>query len=101
MTGASPSGRSYLHYKVLLEKEPSYLQVIHGVSSMALSHGIILNRWQKTFTTLIEKDDEPRIHRMRTIHIIETVLQLLTKKVYAQRMIFNAEGKQLIGGRKK
>ena len=42
---------------------------------------------------------------MSTIHIIEADLQFLTKKVYAQRMMHNAKGKQLItdeqyGGRK-
>ena len=46
-------------------------------------HGIILTRWEKTITTLTEKDvGRPRIHRMRALHIIEVEVQLIAKLSY-------------------
>ena len=106
LTGASPSGRSYSHYKVLLVHAPKKLQLLHKIFTLSLDFGIILHRWQKTVTSLIEKDTgRPRIHRMRTIHIIEAELQFITKIVYANRLMKQAEKNQLItdeqyGGRK-
>ena len=106
MTGTSPSGRSYSHYKVLLVHEKKKLQLLHRLFSLALEYGVILHRWKKTVTSLIEKDEgRPRIHRMRSIHIIEAELQFVTKIVYANRMMKTAEKHQLVtdeqyGGRK-
>ena len=52
---SSPSGRHYGPYKVLFNQDERYLKIIHGVLQLALTHSIILNRWKKTITTLLEK----------------------------------------------
>ena len=52
---SSPSGRHYGHYKTLLDNDERYLQIIHGILELALTHGIVLDRWKNTVTALIEK----------------------------------------------
>ena len=90
-----------------MESEASFiLEHIHGLFSLALQHNIVLEIWSTTITTLIMKDDEPRIHRLRTLHIVEAELQFISKKTYAQRMMKKAEGGNLLtdeqyGGRKQ
>ena len=106
-TSTSPSGRGYNHYKVLVMEEAwDELHVIHGILELARKHGIILNRWKKTVTTLMEKDaGRPKIHRMRAIHIIEAEVQFLTKLFYCKKLMHKAEAMNAItdqqyGGRK-
>ena len=105
-TSASPSGRTYSHYKALLSEVPRILKYIHGLFSLALQHKVVLQRWSTTITTLILKDSTPQIHRMRTIHIVEAELQFISKITYAQRMMSKAEKEKILtdeqyGGRKQ
>ena len=59
---------------------------------IAFSHGVMLNRYKKTITTLICKGKgRPRIHRLRPIHIIEAELQAIAKSQWDQRLIKKAE----------
>ena len=103
---SSASGRHYRHYKVLYHQDQKYLEVIHGILITALRNNIILDRWKKTITALIEKKTgTPFIHKFRAIHIVERGLQFLSKYFYACKMIHNAESHGLIsdeqyGGRK-
>ena len=54
-TSCSPSGRHYGHYKSLLLGNMSILYTIYDIFTTALEAGIVLDRWSKTVTTLIEK----------------------------------------------
>ena len=107
VTASSPSGRSYSHYKALLQGPPYLLRTIHSLLELCLQHGIILKRWRKTVTTLIEKDEgRPKVHRMKAIHIIESEVQFIAKSFYILRMMKLAEKHKLIsdeqyGGRNK
>ena len=90
-SSCSPSGRTYSHYKTLVDK-PAILRTIHRLFSLALDNDIILNRWSQTITTLIPKDEGPiYVHRLRAIHVVEAELQFFSKLVYAKRMIPLAE----------
>ena len=63
-TSSSPSGRHYGHYKILYSMHPNYLRVIHGTLQLAINKCIILDRWKKTVTTLLEKKEgNPFIHK--------------------------------------
>jgi len=96
-TASSPSGRSYSHYKALLQGPPYLLRTIHSIVELCLQHGIILRRWRKTVTTLIEKDTgSPKVHRMRAIHIIESEVQFLAKTFYILKMMRLAEKSNVI-----
>ena len=104
-SSCSPSGRTYSHYKTLLEK-PEFLTTIHRIFSLALEHDIILKRWTQTITTLIPKDEGPiYVHRLRAIHVVEAELQFFSKITYAKKMVQVAEAANAItdeqyGGRK-
>ena len=96
-TSCSPSGRTYAHYKTLLRLNQNILHDIFNIFSLSLSKGVVLDRWCTTVTTLIEKNPgQPRIHRMRAIHIVEAELQFYSKSIYIQRMMKNAEVKNVI-----
>ena len=91
-TACSPSGRHYGHYKALQMGNVSILYTIYDIFQTSLNAGIILDRWSKTVTTLIEKKKGlPYLHKFRTIHIVEAELQFFTKVIYARRMMSHAE----------
>lgn len=56
---SSPSGRHYGHYKTILDNNEEILKIIHGVLEITLQTNIILSRWKKTVTALIEKKVAP------------------------------------------
>ena len=103
---SSPSGRHYGHYKIMFTLNEKYLRTIHGILDIALRHSLVLARWTKTVTTLMEKKPgRPMIHKFRAIHIVEGDLQFIAKFFYAHKMIRYAEKHGLIsdeqyGGRK-
>ena len=105
-TSSSPSGRHYGHYKSLLQSAPSILRGIYDLMCLALSYGIVLDRWKTTITTLICKDDnKPYIHRLRPLHIVEAELQFFSKNQWSHKLIGQAEHLKNIspsqyGGRK-
>ena len=104
-SSCSPSGRNYSHYKTLVDDE-KILRALHTIFEIALDNDIVLNRWAKTVTTLIPKDQGPiLVHRLRAIHVVEAELQFFSKIVYAKKMVNFAEKNTLItdeqyGGRK-
>ena len=96
-TGTSPSGRHYGHYKALMQGDKEFLEVIHAIIEISLQHNIILRRWRRTTTTLIEKETGiPFVHRMRAIHIIEAEVQFLAKNFYITKLMKNAEATNLV-----
>jgi len=105
-TSCSPSGRTYSHYKALLLHQKKILKDIFHIMDMSITYSVVLDRWKRVTTTLLLKDTgQPKIHRMRTMHIIEAELQFVSKHIYVQGMMSNAEKHKLItdeqyGGRK-
>ena len=105
-TSASPSNRHYGHYKALLMSAPSVLRGIFDLLCISLTNGIVLDRWQKTVTTVIPKDGiTPKIHRLRPLHIIEVELQFISKNIWSKKLMSSAESHMQItdaqfGGRK-
>ena len=96
-TSSSPSGRHYGHFKSLLQTEKRYMQAIHSILCISVDHDIILGRWKPTLSTLIEKlNGKPYIHKYRTIHIIESDVQFLSKQIYVLGMMKLADGMGLI-----
>ena len=80
------------------EEEKTYLlRTITTVINCAFSKGITLERWCKVHNVLLEKDpNDPKLHRLRIIHIIEADYNLATKIHWARRLMSNAErGKAL------
>ena len=97
-TSASPSGRHYGHYKVLLTDLKGVFHDIYRIMNLCIKHGIILERYKKTVTTLIckEKNKKPLIHRLRPLHLIEIELQAISKSQWAKQLLKNAERHNLV-----
>ena len=96
-TSSSPSGRHYGHFKALLQTDEKYMSAIHDILCIAVEHDIILHRWKPTISTLIEKiQGKPYIHKYRTIHIIESDIQFLSKQIYVLGMMKLADSLGLI-----
>jgi len=91
-TTTSPSGRHYGHFKTLKDKEPEIFRDIYAVMNIAFREGILLDRWKKTVTVLIPKDEgTPKIHRLRPLHIVEPEVNALAKALWAQKLMYIAE----------
>ena len=57
-----------------------------------MKYTIIPERYKKTVTTLIPKDNNiPKIHRLRPIHLIEIELQAISQFQWCRNVINNAE----------
>lgn len=96
-TSSSPSGHHYGHFKALLQTDRKYLESIHIILCIAVEHDIIMERWKPTISTLIEKvNGKPYIHKYRTIHIIESDIQFLSKQIYVLGMMKLADSLGLI-----
>lgn len=102
-TSASPSGRHYGHYKSIINHD--MLFYIFEVICASVSISYIPKRWRHTVTTLVAKDPEPYIHRLRPIHIIEPEMQFISNHFWTKVFMRQCEKLGLItdaqyGGRK-
>ena len=94
----SPSGLHLGMYKSLTnyteqEKEKAYLMnTFTAIVKCAFSKGITLERWCRVQNILLEKDpNDPKLHRLRIIHIIEADYNLAAKIQWARRLMRRPE----------
>lgn len=92
-TSTSPSGRHLGHFKAILNEE-IFKEIFFLIqSSLRLSY--IPTRWRNTVTTLLEKDTgSPRIHRLRTIHIVEPEVQFISNYYWSKQFLQYCEKQQ-------
>ena len=92
-TTTSPSGRHLGHYHALFrpfkynneeEKEELerkrnvIIQLHHTMLMIAIKNGFVYKRWKKIVTQMIEKEPgNPKLYRLRVIHLYECDLNLL------------------------
>ena len=89
-TSTSPSGRHLGHYKSMIQ-EPLLLQCLVKFMNIAIQSGISIQRWSNAVTVLIEKDPgQPRLHRLRIIHLFEADLNLFLKLQWGHRLVHRA-----------
>jgi hypothetical protein len=61
-----------------IERAKRVLRAHHSLLQYATKHGVSHNRWRKVVNSMIEKDPgDPRIHRLRVIHLYEADYNLL------------------------
>ena len=105
-TSTSPSGRHYGHHKTILKYRPDIFKWMHELASLAMENGIVLERWRKTITVLIEKHPgQPYIHRTRPLHLVEPEVNAVAKMFWARNLMQEAEREKKVtinqyGGRK-
>ena len=100
-TTTSPSGRHLGHYHAQMlpkfPKERKDLWVIFGklhtdIAGLCIRHTIVLDRWKKVDTVCIEKDaGDPKLHRLRPLHMYEADLNLIKRILLARRLSWNAK----------
>jgi hypothetical protein len=62
------------------------------VLSLAVKHTHVLERWKKIITLLLEKEPgNPKLHRLRTIHLYPADYNLLLKWFHAKQLMQHAE----------
>lgn len=81
---SSPSGLHLGHYKAASHSLP-FSEILHGIAETALTHEYALKRWQKSATILLEKcSGYPNIHRFRTVHLLESDLNFVMRKIWGK-----------------
>ena len=78
-TSTSPSGRHLGHYKALIQ-DPMLLDCLTKFLSITVQRGISIPRWKNAVNVMLEKDTgQPRINRLRIIHLFEADFNFLLK----------------------
>jgi len=114
-TSTSPSNRHLDHYHCMFkphgEKNNSeagqewksqqgrILGVHSDMIQYAAKHGYCYDRWKNVTTTMIEKDPgDPKINRLRVIHLMEADYSCLMSVIFRQLMYHNEDGNLLNDG---
>ena len=90
-TSTSPSGRHLGHYKAIVQ-DPTLLRCLTQFMNIVIQSGISVPRWSNAITVLLEKDpgQQPRIHRLRIIHLFEADLIFFLKLQWGRRLVHRA-----------
>lgn len=89
-TSTSPSGRHLGHYRSLIQ-HPVLLDCFVKFLNIAISNGIAVPRWSNATNVMIEKDrGQPRIHRLRIIHLFEADMNFFLKLQWGHRLVRRA-----------
>ena len=102
---SSPSGLHLGHYKAAVHGE-KISKILCNIASLALDNQFSLRRWQHSATTLLEKVAcKPMIHHFRTIHLLESDLNYIMRKIWGRDFMIHNETLQNFhtnqyGGRK-
>jgi hypothetical protein len=89
-TSTSPSGRHLGHYKALIQ-DPLLLDCFVKFFNIAISRGIAIPRWSQAVNVMIEKDKgQPRLNRLRIIHLFEADYNLFLKLMWGSRLVRRA-----------
>lgn len=81
---ASPSGLHLGYYKSAAANA-TFSYVLWSILSLAYQNSFCLNRWKLSATTLLEKiPGFPKIHKIRTIHIIESDLNFVMRYIWVK-----------------
>ena len=95
-TTTSPSGRHLGHYKAIVQ-DVMLLESISTFMDIAITRGISISRWQQAVNVLIEKDvGDPKINRLRIIHLFEADYNLFLKLTWGSRLVRRAVKMKLL-----
>lgn len=79
------------------EEKNQLLKIGTDIINIALKRGITLKRWCLVHNILLEKDlTDPKLRRLRIIHIIEAAYNLATKILWTRRLMRKAEKEKLL-----
>ncbi len=95
-TSSSQSGLHFGHY--IAGTDCDYISQFHALRvSLALKKGIVLERWSKDLSVMLEKKFAVRlVSKLRAILLMEADFNMMNKEVYGIRMLDNARRYNLI-----
>jgi hypothetical protein len=86
-----PIGKTSWTLQAIIE-DPTLLTFNVKFLNLLVSSGLSLERWQNASNVLIEKDPgEPRLHRLRIIHLFEADYNLILKLLCGSRLVRTGE----------
>ena len=89
-TSTSPSGRHLGHYKSLVQ-HPVLLDSFVKFMNIVIARGIAVPRWCTATSVMLEKDPgNPRVHRLRIIHLFEADFNFFLKLQWGHRLVRRA-----------
>ena len=95
-TSTSPSGRHLGHYKSLIQ-HPILLKCFSQFMNIVVHRGIAIPRWCQATNVMIEKDSgQPRINRLRIIHLFEADFNFFLKLQWGHRLVRHAVSLDLL-----
>jgi len=109
-TTTSPSGHHLGVYKSLLKDrhtekpgevpQPKGIDIMHDIFrllELSIKHTHTFQRWRTIWNMYLEKDPgKPKIHRLRTLHLLEADLNLLWKWFSSQGFMKTSESHQIL-----
>jgi len=109
-TTTSPSGRHLGVYKSLLKDrhmekpgevpKPKGIDIMHDIFRLlvlSIKHTHTYQWWRTIWNMYLEKDPgQPKIHRLRTLHLLEADLNLLWKWFLSQGFMKTSETNQIL-----
>ena len=95
-TSTSPSNFHLGLYKALIHSN-QVLSIFTLLMNLPLKHGKPLSRWENSTMCMIEKDiGQPKIHRLRLIHLFEADMNGIAKIIWARRFIYHCQDHNLL-----
>jgi hypothetical protein len=89
-TTTSPSGRHLGHYRSLIQ-HPVLLSCFVKFMNISVQSGISIPRWSQAINVMIEKEiGQPRINRLRIIHLFEADFNFFLKLQWGHRLVRRA-----------
>ena len=88
---SSPSGLHLGHYKAAASND-TFSYVLWGILSVAYKNSFCLDRWKTSASTLLERiPGFPKIHKFRTIHLIESDLIFVMRFIRGKEFMAHNE----------
>ena len=88
---SSPSGLHLGHYKAAARND-DFSYVVWSLMYIAYTNEYCLNRWKHSGTILLEKvPGFPKINKFRTIHLIESDLNFIMRRIWGREFMIHNE----------
>jgi hypothetical protein len=73
------------------------MTVYYKIATIALQFGISLEHWQHSTTSMIQEiPGNPKINKLRVIHLYESDYNLLLKIIWARRLVWHVHDQKRI-----
>ena len=90
-TASSPSGRHFIHYKVLARDDSIATPLAFMTITLPFRLGFAPTRWLTAIQFMLEKDSgNPLITRLQVIQLLEANMNLAFRLLWGRRLVYHA-----------